>query len=138
MSSRPQFSPQIVIPSSQAQPASTGSMAANIISAPTIIQKLSMVSYSLSWSGSSPVGTASVQLSNDYSQNSDGSVNNPGTWNTMTLQVGGSSVTSIPISGNSGNGFIDITDCAAYAIRLIYSATSGTGTLQAIVNGKVS
>ena len=57
MSTRPQIKPQIVIPSAQASPASSGAMTGNITSAPTIISNVSMVNYSASWTGSSPVGT---------------------------------------------------------------------------------
>ncbi len=32
-----------------------------------------------------------------------------------------------PIMGNTGNGFIDILGTGAYAVRLMYVATSGTG-----------
>ena len=138
MSSRPQISPEIVIPASQAQPPNDSSMATTIISAPTIVQKLSMVGYGLSWTGTSPVGTASIQVSNDYSQYADGSVNNPGTWTTMPVQYNGTTVTSVPVTGNTGNGFIDVDLTAAYAIRLVYTASSGTGTLQVIINGKVA
>lgn len=130
MSSRPQLSPELVI--------TNGNMAGNLISLPTIIQKLSMVSYSLSWTGSTPIGTASVQVSNDYSQNSDGSVRNAGTWTTIYLNVNGTPSQTIPITGNTGNGFIDVDQTAAYAMRLIYTAGSGTGTLNAVVAGKVA
>lgn len=112
-------------------------MSGNITGAVTLIQKISMLSYAYSWSGTSPVGTVSVQVSNDYSILPNGTVNNAGTWNTLTLNVGGSLVTTIPVSGNTGNTFVDI-DSGAYAIRTIYTAISGTGTLQCTINGKVS
>ena len=54
---------------------------------------------------------------------------NPGTWNTLTLNYGGAAVTSVPVSGNTGNGMIDVTATGIYAIRLIYTAGSGTGSL---------
>lgn len=138
MSTRTSLRPAQVIPSPQGSPANGNSMAANITSAPTVLQSISQVCYSLSWTGTSPVGTVSVQASNDYSLDPNGQVNNAGTWNTMTLQYNGSAVTTIPVSGNSGNGLIDITDTAAYAVRLVYTASSGTGSLIAIVSGKVS
>lgn len=130
--------PTIVIPSPQASPANSGDMSSSITSAPTVLQSISQVCYSVSWTGTTPVGTISVQASNDYSINPNGTVDNPGTWATMTLQYNGSAVTSIPVTGNTGNGLIDITDTATYAIRLVYTASSGTGTLTAIVSGKVS
>lgn len=131
MSSRPVFLPASVI--------TNGAMAtATLTSAVTIIKQLSMVSYALSWSGTSPVGTAEVQVSNDYSQNSDGSVKNAGTWTSLTLSVSGSPSTTIAISGNTGTAFIDVDLVAAYAVRLLYTKTSGTGVLQAVIAGKVS
>jgi len=113
-------------------------MAGNITSAPTILQSLSLVSYAFSWTGTSPVGTISIQVSNDFALTPEGQVSNAGTWNTLTLNYGGSAVTTIPVSGNTGNGFVDLDPTAGYAIRAIYTATSGSGTLIATINGKVS
>lgn len=97
-----------------------------------------MVSYGLSWTGVSPVGTAQVQVSNDYSQYPDGTVRNPGTWTTLELNVAGTPSMTIPITGSPGTAFIDIDQIAAYAIRLVYTAASGTGSLQAVYNGKAA
>ena len=124
MASRPIFSPYSVI--------TNGDMSDDIISEVTIIQKLSMLSYSVSWSGSSPVGSISIQVSNDYSKNVDGTVDNAGTWNTLPLSD------TTDISGNTGNGFIDIDASAGYALRLLYTSTSGTGEMQVIITGKVA
>lgn len=124
MSSRPQFSPYPVI--------INGDMSGNITSAVTVVQKLSMISYDISWTGTTPVGTLAVQVSNTYSQNADGTVKNAGNWQDLTLS------TTPSVSGNTGNGFIDIDETAAYAIRLVYRRTSGVGTLNATVNAKVA
>lgn len=92
-----------------------------------------MLSYDISWSGgSTPVGVMSVQVSNSYSQNADGSVRNAGSWTTVAL----SSPTNV--SGNTGNGFIEVDLTGAYAVRLIYTRTSGSGLMTAIANGKVA
>lgn len=115
-----------------------GAMAANITSSVTVLQSITGVSYALSWAGTSPVGTVSVQVSNDYSLEPTGAVNNSGTWTTVELNVAGVPSTTIAITGNTGTVFIDIERIMAYAIRLIYTAGSGTGTLQAVINGKVS
>ena len=112
-------------------------MSGSLTSQATIISNVSMVSYGLSWAGSTPVGTVSVQASNDYSLDAEGNVLNAGTWNTLTLSYNGTLVTTVPVSGNTGNGFIDIDELAAYAVRLIYTAGSGTGALNATVVGKV-
>lgn len=134
MASRPIFTPAPVIGSyNGASSGVSGSMAASITSAPTIIQNLSMVSYDISWaSGSTPVGVMSVQVSNTYSQNADGTVRYAGSWTTVTLS------NAPAVSGNSGNGAIDIDASGFYAIRLVYTRTSGSGTMTAVINGKVA
>ena len=114
-----------------------GSMAGNLTGNPSIILRLGTMSYSFSWSGSSPVGTVSVQVSNDYSEGPNGSVMNAGTWNTIPLVEGGTQVTSVALSGNSGNGYIDLGILGGYAVRPVYTAGSGTGTLTAIYEAKV-
>jgi hypothetical protein len=124
MASRPIFTPYPVIVN--------GDMSqSTVTSAVTIIQNLSMVSYDVSWSGSSPVGVINVQVSNTYAQNADGTVKTAGNWSSLPLS------NQFSISGNSGNGFIDIDANAGYAIRIQYVKTSGTGSLNATINGKV-
>ena len=130
MSSRPFLKPFAVV--------TNGDMSGSITSAVTIVQQLSMISYGYSWSGTSPVGTISIQASNDYSVDAGGTVKNAGTWNTLTVESGGSAVSSVALTGNTGNGLIDVVQTAGYALRTVYTRTSGTGTLQVIVNAKVA
>lgn len=130
MSVRTRFNPFSVI--------TNGDMSANITSSVTILQSLTNVGYSLSWSGASPVGNASIEVSNDYSVFPNGAVNNAGTWTTLELSSGGSIVTSIGITGNTGTAYIEIQKTSAYAIRLKYTRASGSGTLNATIMGKVS
>lgn len=124
MASRPIAAPYSVI--------TNGSMAGNLTSLVSIIQNLSLMSYSVTWSGATPIGAVTVQVSNDYTQNGDGTVANAGTWNTLPLSATGT------VSGNTGTGFIDITENAGYALRLVYTAASGTGVLNAIFTSKVA
>lgn len=131
MSSRPQLDPFPVIGGTQANPVS-GDMSASITSKVTIIQKLSMLSYEVVWSGATPVGLISVQASNDYSQNADGSVKNTGNWTDLPLSI------APAVSGNTGSGFIDIDSHAGYALRLVYTRASGTGTMTVTATGKVA
>lgn len=130
MSTRPLLDPFPII--------TNGDMSGNITGLVTIINQPSMLSYGLSWAGTSPVGTVSVQGSNDYKANPAGGVSNAGTWNTLTLNYNGTFVTTIPVSGNTGNGLIDIGPTGIYAIRLIYTFGSGVGTLQATINAKAA
>jgi hypothetical protein len=123
MASRPIFSPFPVI--------TNASMTTSVTSAVTIIQNLSQVGYDISWTGT-PVGTFSVQVSNTYTQNAAGVVLNPGNWTTLTLS-------NVPTaSGSAGNGYIDIDAISAFAVRLVYTAGSSTGILNATICGKVS
>ena len=140
MAYRPLFKPYNVIPNAGANPANTGSMASSITSVPTIIQQLSMINYQAVWSGTTPVGTASIQCSDDYNLNADGTVQNAGTWSTIpfTDTSSGTTVTSLPVTGNTGSGVFDIPAIGAYALRFVYTATSGTGTLQVKITAKVA
>lgn len=124
MSSRPLAKPYSVI--------QNGNMSGSITSKVTIIENLSMIGFDISWTGTAPVGTMTVQVSNTYTQNSDGSPRNPGNWTTLTLSA------PTPVSGNTGNGFIDVDATGANAIRLVYTRTSGTGTMQAVLAAKVA
>lgn len=112
--------------------------AATITSEATVLQSITKFSYEVSWTGTSPVGTLALQISNSYALSSTGAIATAGTWISVPLDASGSEVSSIPISGNTGNGFIDVTVQAGYACRLLYTKTSGTGSLTAIINGKVS
>ena len=136
MSTRTNIRPQQVIPSAQGNPVNGQSMAADIFSAPTIMQSLTVANYSVAWSGTSPVGAIAIEASNDFTLNPLGGVSG-GTWNALPLSLGGQTVFSIPVTGNSGNGMIDIDTLGAGAIRLHYIATSGVGALAAYVSGKV-
>lgn len=135
MSTRTNLRPQAVIGGNSGV---SGSMATNITSMATVLQSLTSGSYAFSWSGTSPVGTVSFQVSDDYSLDPKGQVLNAGTWNTAPVSVAGTSVTTIPITGNTGNGYLEVLGTGAYASRVIYTAGSGTGTLTVTVVGKVS
>jgi hypothetical protein len=130
MSTRTRFSPFPVI--------SAGNMSNDITSAVTVLQSISGVSYGISWTGSSPIGTLSLEVSNDYALEPNGTVKNAGTWAVVPLDVNGTTSDTIDVSGSTGNGFIDVDIMMAYAIRLIYSADSGSGTMTATIMGKVS
>jgi hypothetical protein len=126
---RPLIAPNLNFPLISSAP-----MTGNIISTATIIQRIPGISYDIAWIGV-PFGTFSVQVSNTYSQNPNGSVANVGNWNTIpsTLFVG-----TFPVAaGAPGNGMIDVVDTEVYAVRLVYTFVSGTGTLTVLVCGKV-
>lgn len=124
MSSRPIIAPYHVV--------SDHSLSATFASTPTIVTNISMISYDIAWSaGSSPVGTVTVEVSNTYALNPDGSIKTAGNWSTLTLS------TPCSVSGNSGNGAIDVDSISFYAVRLKYTRTSGSGTMNVTLNAKV-
>ncbi len=128
MSTRTRLGPMPVL--------SSASMSSNLVSLATIKQSLSKVSYALSWVGTSPVGTVTVQVSNDYKLDPNGNLIGTPTWTSVWFNYQGSVVSSLPVTGNTGTGFIDI-ESSAYAIQLSYTYVSGTGLLTATVVGIV-
>lgn len=129
MSTRPKLPPDQVIVN--------GPMSGDITSKVTILSS-SLFSYTFSWNGSSPVGTIVFQASNDYTQYPNGTANNAGTWNTLTVNLNGSAVTSVPVSGNTGQGAVDCGPTGLYAVRTVYTASSGTGVLNAFISGRAT
>jgi hypothetical protein len=131
MSRLPTYGPAAVFDSTTGQ-----SMAGNLTSKITIIPDMSGISYDISWSGTSPVGTIQVLVSNSYTTDFNGNPLNAGNWTVLPFLVSGTIVTSVAVSGNTGNGFLDIGEIRSYAIKLVYNYTSGSGTISATVMGK--
>lgn len=122
MATRPDFGPTPVITSA--------SMGASVTSAVTFKHQIPAVNYSFQWTGS-PTGTFTVQISNDYAQYPDGSVKTAGNWVTLPLTP------SNPTASGSGDiASVDVVT-SANSIRLVYTRSSGSGTLNAIITGAV-
>ena len=138
MSTRTNLRPQVVIPSQNAFPANSQDMSADIVSAPTILNSLTKVSYGVAWAGAGATpGFVSVEASDDCMVKASGNVSG-GTWNTLPFSSSGVIVSSIPLLGASGNGMIDIETLSAYAVRLRFAANASVGSITVTVNGKVS
>ena len=103
--------------------------AASITSAITNIQRLDNIGIQLNWTGA-PVGTFAVQVSADYAQDIEGNVTNAGNWTPLAL-------TPSPITALGSPIYIDIAQISAPWIRAVYTKTSGTGTLQTTIVGKM-
>lgn len=129
MSSRPILAPNLNSPI-----IFKADMSANITGPATIIQMLPGISYDIAWTGT-PTGTFSVQVSNTFRQSPDGTITNAGNWTTLPSS---SFSGTFPVpSGSASNGFIDVMGTEAYAIRLVYTAVSGSGSLTVVAAGKV-
>jgi len=98
---------------------SVTSSVTNIITADNLNQQLQ-------WSGS-PVGTFALQVSGDYEQDMFGNVQNAGTWVTLT---------TLTTAGGNPAG-IDLQGMGAPWYRVVYTKTSGSGTLQGFLTGKM-
>ena len=110
------------------------STASNITGPATIIQFLPGISYEVSWTGTTN-GTISVQVSNSFRQNADGTIANAGNW--TTLPTSSFSGTYPVPSGSPGSGMLDVVGTECYAVRLVYTRTGGSGTFTAIPCAKV-
>ena len=80
------------------------------------------------WSGSSPVGTLDIQVSNDHQENG-GVVVNEGTWTSIYASPQA-------VSGSPGNLFLNVAAISAAFVKFVYTKTSGTGTLRLYFNGR--
>lgn len=113
---------------------------ATITSTVSNIQMLDNVGIQLSWTGS-PVGTFTIEVSADHAQDEYGNVTVAGQWTALTVSyLVSSAVTaasSIPTSVGSPI-YVDITQISAPWIRVIYTKTSGTGTLTGYLTAKMS
>jgi hypothetical protein len=96
------------------------------------LQQLFLGSIQIVWaSGATPVGALTLEVSNDIVQPSLGT--NPAAnvvnWTTY-------SGSSTALSGNSGTAFYNITDMGFRWLRLVYTRTSGSATMNAVFFGK--
>lgn len=110
-----------------------GDMSGDLTSTPVKIQFLDVVSMQLVFTDT-PTGTFEVQASLDYSVNDAGEVTNAGTW--VTVPVQDETGSSPAATGSADQLMINMTQLAFPFIRLHYTATSGTGTLDVLASGK--
>lgn len=99
---------------------SAASMASDQTSAATNVINMDKASIHVSWTGSSPVGTLSVQARNGELDS----------W--YDLDFGG----VISVSGASGDHQIILNELPFTDIRLTYTATSGSGSITARISMK--
>lgn len=118
---------------------SAGDMStASITSAVTDIRFLDDIGIQFTWT-SSPVGTFAIQVSADYNQDYLGNVETTGNWVPVTLTYWNGSTfitdTSLPTSVGSPI-YVDLALLSSPWIRVVYTKTSGTGTLTATITAK--
>lgn len=98
-------------------------------SAPVNVEYLDNIGFQANFTGT-PVGTFSVEVSADYLQTATGVVQNSGNWIALTLSA-------VPAAaGAAGSIYVDVTQISAPWIRLSYTNTSSSGTLNAFATAK--
>lgn len=107
------------------------SMAVSIIGPVTNKAQLPSIGYTLSWSGT-PTGSFTIEVCNDAQFEVDGSyIAGTGTWVALVLS------NTITASGTADTAYIDIQIQTAAFMRLHYTRSSGSGTLNVSISGLV-
>lgn len=106
-----------------------GDMSGNITSEVVEIKNQDNVGIQLHWTGT-PTGTFSVEISANHLQDMNGRVMNEGNWVALTLDP------AISASGSADDAYIDLNQMSAMYIRVVYTAGSGTGSLDAYIVAK--
>jgi hypothetical protein len=112
------------------QSVTNGNMASNLTSLVTNIEHLDNIALQLHYTGV-PVGVFYVEFSLDYDVDNQGVVRNSGTW--VPIDFG----SPVAAAGAADDIFFDLNQVAGPWIRMRYAATSGSGTLQAFISGKM-
>lgn len=73
-------------------------------------------------------GVVAVQVSNNHVQDFMQNVTTPGTWATVTTQA----ITA----GSPSPAFLNVQSQGASYLRVVYTASSGTGNITVMVSGK--
>ena len=94
-----------------------GTMASNVTGPSTNILYTDRVGFQIVYTGT-PTGSFSVEVSNDET-----------TWQELTLS------TAVSAAGSAGNDFIDAETSAKF-VRLVYTASSGSGSLDVHITAK--
>ena len=104
--------------------------AASITSKVTNIERADNIGLQFNFTGT-PVGVFSVEVSIDFAQDYLGNVTNAGNWVPVTLDP-------VPVaSGSAGSVYLDLHLVSFPWIRVVYTKTSGSGTLNAYISTKM-
>lgn len=104
---------------------------ASITGAPINAETLSQVSWQLKWAATgTPVGAIDIQASNNFDRGKG-----TGDWITVPRSLI-SGWADVQATGVSGEHLIQVEDWPATWLRLIYTRTSGSGTLRAWAFGR--
>lgn len=105
------------------------SMATSLTSPVVEIRNQDNVGIQLHWTGA-PVGDFDFQISSDHAQDSQGNVTNAGNWVSLPLSP------AISAAGSADDAYIDLNQMSAMYCRVVYTRTSGTGSLSGVIVAK--
>ena len=109
---------------------SGGDMSQNITSPGVHVQYSDNIGVQFVWTGT-PTGTFGINVSNNATLGANGVISG-GTWTPLVF----SAPNNPTATGSAGNGFIDLNQTGAAFIQVTYVASSGSGSLTAIVAAK--
>lgn len=105
------------------------SMATSLTSPVVEIRNQDNVGIQLHWTGA-PVGDFDFQISSDHAQDSQGNVTNAGNWVSLPLSP------AISAAGSADDAYVDLNQMSAMYCRVVYTRTSGTGSLSGVIVAK--
>lgn len=106
-----------------------GSMAGNLTSTIMEVKQQDNIGIQLNWTGT-PVGTFTVLVSMDHVRDIYQNVLVAGNFISLPLSP------AITASGSGDIAYIDLNQLSAAYVEVIYTRTSGTGTLNAFITAK--
>lgn len=107
----------------------TQSMASTITSAAVEVKNQDNVGFQMKWIGT-PTGTFAFQVSMDHLEDNEGNIVVAGNW--ITLPV----TPAIAAVGSADTAYVDLNQLSAMYVRIVYTASSGSGTLDAYIAAK--
>jgi len=113
-----------------------GNMAGSVNSIGVDLNQVALYSIQASWSGSTPVGTLTLEVSNDIvpvASSSSSPVGSDPAANVVNWSTYTGSSTSV--NGN-GNFLWNVTDVGYRWVRVKYTRVSGSGTINVTYSGK--
>lgn len=115
---------------SQAQILSAGDMSlASFVSKVVDLGNVNLGSIQAVWAGVAPVGVLKIQLSNDI-------ISNTADPNVAVVNWDDFSGSSFNVSGNAGTHIFNISNMGYKWLRLFYTRTGGTGSMDANMTAK--
>lgn len=106
-----------------------GDMSGSITSSAVEVKLQDNVGVQLHWTGT-PTGTFAIQVSMDHREDIEGNIVVAGHWVSLILNP------TVSAAGSADDAYVDLNQLSAMYIRIVYTASGGSGTLDAFINAK--